>query len=89
MGEGRLGELADRGEIPTTLAEVTDVLRLLGNVGAHAAEESIKPWQVNAIDEFFRAVVEYVYVAPSKLKEFRESLSIFKTKKAAEDEGNA
>lgn len=70
----RLKDLADRGEIPPTLAEVTDVLRTLGNIGAHAANESIKPWQVESIDEFFRAVVEYVYVAPSKLKEFRKTI---------------
>ena len=75
-----LKELADRREIPATLAEFTDVLRLLGNVGAHAASESVKPWQVYALDEFFRAVVEYVYVAPSKLKEFKESLKKLETK---------
>ena len=76
----RLQELADRGEIPPTLAEATDVLRYLGNIGAHAAEESVMPWQVHTMDEFFRAVVEYVYVAPSKLKDFRDSLSKFKSK---------
>jgi hypothetical protein len=80
--QGMLKELADRGEIPSTLAEVTDVLRLLGNVGAHAASESVKPWQVYAMDEFFRAVVEYVYVAPSKLKEFKDSLKALKSKEA-------
>lgn len=56
------------------------MLRFLGNVGAHAVEESVMPWQVYAIDEFFRAVVEYVYVAPSKLKDFKDSLAKFKSK---------
>jgi len=40
-----LKELAKKGEIPPTLAEVTDVLRFIGNLGAHAAEDSVKPWQ--------------------------------------------
>jgi len=70
----RLKELCDRGEIPPILAEVTDVLRLLGNIGAHASDQSVTPSQADALDEFFRVVVEYVYVAPSKLKELRESL---------------
>jgi Domain of unknown function (DUF4145) len=81
----QLKELADKGEIPTKLAELSDVLRLVGNIGAHAAEEEVKAWQVYAIDEFFRAVVEYVYVAPGKLEEYRESLELFekgKSKKA-------
>ena len=71
----RLADLVSRGELPATFAEATDVLRILGNVGAHASDESVKPSQVSALDEFFRAVVEYVYVAPSKLKAFRDSLS--------------
>jgi hypothetical protein len=74
-----LGELSVKGEIPSTLIEATELLRLLGNIGAHASEESVQPWQVRTIDEFFRAIVEYVYVAPDKIKKFRESLSAFKS----------
>jgi hypothetical protein len=81
----RLKELAHRGEIPPILADVSDTLRILGNIGAHASETNIQPWQVHSIDEFFRAIVEYVYVAPSKLAEFRKTLrsSGDKTKKKA------
>ena len=38
-----LKELSDKGEIPSVLAEMTDVLRMLGNIGSHAAEESVEP----------------------------------------------
>ena len=82
----RLQELASRGEIPSILAEMTDVLRLLGNIGAHATDQSVKPGHVQAIDDFFRAVVEYVYVAPSKLKEFRDRLEHFGTKSDSSDD---
>ena len=75
-----LNDLSSKGEIPSTLMEATDLLRLLGNIGAHATEDTVQPWQVRTIDEFFRTVVEYVYVAPSKIKEFRESMSKFKSK---------
>jgi len=77
----RLQDLVSRGEIPPVLAEMTDVLRLLGNIGAHAAYQSIKPIHVLAIDDFFRVIIEYVYVAPSKLKEFRDWYEGFATKK--------
>lgn len=70
----RLKDLAAHGEIPTLLAEMTDVLRLLGNVGVHATDQSVQASQVFAIDEFFRSVIEYVYVAPSKLSDFRKRL---------------
>lgn len=79
-----LKELSDKGEMPPVLSEVSDVLRLLGNVGAHGIGESVHPLQVSAIDEFFRAIVEYVYIAPSKLKEFKVQLETFqKTKEGA------
>jgi hypothetical protein len=70
----RLQKLAATGEIPAVLAEMTDLLRLLGNVGAHASSQPVRPGHVRAIDEFFRAIVEYVYIAPGKVREFRERL---------------
>ena len=77
--QNMLNELSTKGEIPSTLIDATDLLRLLGNIGAHASEDSVKPWQVRTLDEFFRAIVEYVYIAPSKIKEFREGLKKFKS----------
>lgn len=74
----RLKDLSTRGDIPPVLAEMTDVLRLLGNIGAHAAEQTVKPGHVRVIDEFLRALVEYVYVAPSKIRQFRETLAQIK-----------
>lgn len=70
--------LADKGEIPPVLARITDVLRLLGNVGAHWTGQHVHPLQTNALDDFFRAIVEYIYVAPSKLKDFQDGLEQFK-----------
>ena len=70
----RLEQLADKGELPPNLVEVAGVIRLLGNIGAHAAERQVHPLHVQALDDFFRAVVEYVYVAPSKLRVFRETM---------------
>jgi hypothetical protein len=69
-----LGELSSRGEIPPTLADMTDILRMLGNIGSHAAEESVEPEYVEPIDDFFRAVVEYVYVAPYRVNEVQAQL---------------
>lgn len=73
-----LKKLAEKGEIPKVLAEVTDVLRLLGNVGAHWTEQRIHPSQTPALDDFFKTIVEYIYVAPSKLQEFKDQLEKFK-----------
>jgi len=77
----RLQDLADKGDIPPMLAEASDALRLLGNIGAHGVGESVHPLLANAVEEFFRAIVEYVYVAPSKLQDFKDQMSRYTKKK--------
>lgn len=70
----QLRDLRDKGEIPPVLTEMTDILRMLGNMGSHADVEGVDPVYVDAIDEFFRAVVEYVYVAPHRVNEVRTQM---------------
>jgi hypothetical protein len=82
----RLASLVTRGEIPPLLGEMTDTLRLLGNVAAHAGQEDVSPGDVPTIDGFFRAVIEYVYIAPNSLKAFRERLE--KRRAAPADEND-
>ena len=73
-----LQELSSRGEIPPTLAEMTDVLRQLGNIGSHVGDEDIDSKYVRVIDDFFRAIVEYVYIAPYKVREFKARLEFIR-----------
>ena len=66
----QLANLAQKGEIPPTLAEMSDFLRVVGNLGAHTGEVAIG--FVQALDDFLGSVLEYVYVAPDRLRRFRE-----------------
>jgi hypothetical protein len=75
-----LTELSERGEIPTTLSEAGDILRLIGNLGAHADEIDVHPLQVMAIDDFFKSIIEYVYVLPNKIQNFKDMLQKYKGK---------
>jgi hypothetical protein len=68
----RLEALAKKGEIPPVLSEITTVLRTLGNSGAHNTKQKVTVPMTWAMDEFFRALVEYVYVAPFRLQEFKK-----------------
>jgi len=81
----RLEELSSKGEMPPVLSEASDALRLLGNIGAHGINDSVHPLQASAMDEFFRAIVEYVYVAPSRLAEFKERIHKYKQAKETGD----
>lgn len=74
----KLESLASRGEIPPALAELTAALRTVGNTAAHEPMQNITAPMTWAIDDLFRAVIEYVYVAPAKLSEFNKSLQSLK-----------
>lgn len=68
--------LAERGEIPNTLSEMSDVLRKLGNIGSHASNEEISSEYVDVIDDFLSVIIEYVYIAPHKVSEFKKTLDL-------------
>lgn len=79
--EQKLADLAETGVIPATLDDMSSVVRLLGNRAAHANLEDLREEDVRVLDDFFRMLVEYVYVAPSKLKEFEAALKEAKARK--------
>lgn len=85
IDQGELGDkldtdlknLSSAGILPPIIAEIAKELKLIGNAGAH-----IKPRQqrdiageVEAIDDFFRIVLNYVYELPEKLRSYQERLA--------------
>lgn len=76
----RVADLVQKGIVPQVFGEAADLLRAVGNIGAHAGTAGVHPWLVSAVDELFRAVVEYVYVAPKKVEDFRQRLDDYRRK---------
>ncbi len=71
----RLKTLENRGLLPGTLVAMTAIVKLLGDIGSHADDDvEVDPEWVDVIDDFFRAVVEYVYVGPWKVAEAQRAL---------------
>lgn len=71
---GKIKKLGDSGFIPQKLIDVADLIRLVGNDGAHSAESETTDYEINLIDEFYLAIIEYLYVAPEKVKSLKEKL---------------
>jgi len=59
----------------TLLADMTDVLRMLGIIGARLTEQSVTSERARAMDEFLRTVVGYVCVAPNQIQKLRDDLA--------------
>lgn len=68
----KLKALVANKTFPGHFAEMTDLMRKVGNLGAHAGDDEVDFWDAELLDEFFRFVVEYVYVTPSRIKRLRQ-----------------
>ncbi len=77
----KLNYLAAHGEIPKTLSDASTLIRLVGNSGAHVTDVDVTIFHVWAIDDFIKAIIEYLYVAPAKIAAFHKRFESFsKTK---------
>ncbi len=70
----KLKDLGKKEIIPQTLSKMSHVIRILGNIGAHADNTEIGKDEARIIDDFFIAVLEYVYIAPEKIKKVEKYL---------------
>jgi hypothetical protein len=78
----KLADLAQKGEIPNKLVGVAKGLRQLGNVGAHATLGELTPEEIPVLDDLCRAILEYVYSAPSLAQCAEERLKRLQASKA-------
>lgn len=72
----KLQDLTTKGVLPGYFAQITGLLRRVGNMGAHAGEAELSLWDAELIDDFFRSVIEYVYIAPAKIRRMEVRLKV-------------
>lgn len=72
----KLEDLVTKGVFPGYFREITDLLRIVGNMGSHATEDDLDVWDAELIDDFFRSVIDYVYISPAKIKRMQERIKI-------------
>lgn len=61
-------------ELPPPLLEIADVLRFVGNVGAHN-DRKVSKAEVEVIDKCFRLLIEYFYEVPGKIRQLKQTLA--------------
>ena len=71
----KLEELHAKGEIPIALAQMTDLIRTLGNMASHDDDVRISGEYADAVDEFIRAVIDSVYVHPHKINDIKAKIA--------------
>lgn len=63
----RLNWLIANEELPQIFGEMGHINRILRNWGAHDAGFDVTKEDVEIVDEFLKAIIEYLYVAPAKV----------------------
>ena len=76
----KLSDLSVKGEIPKKLVNVANNLRNLRNIGAHPSLGELTEQEIPILDNLCRAILEYVYSAPSLVKQAQEILERIKGK---------
>lgn len=69
--ENRLNDLSKKGILPSTLAETGHILREIGNIGVHDVDGTMDFDDVRTMDDFFKFMVEYIYITPAKLDKIK------------------
>jgi hypothetical protein len=83
----KLVVLAEKGEIPNNLVGVAHELRKLRNVGVHEPLGGLSKDEIPILDDLSRAILEYLYIAPSLARKAVMHLKLLKDKKSKFENG--
>lgn len=72
--EKKLENLSTKGIIPSTLNQMSHIVRILGNEAAHGDDVIHTKSEVNDMLEFTEHIINYVYVLPYKLDKIKKRL---------------
>jgi len=78
--ERMLTYLADNNEIPKIILDLANDLRYFRNIGAHASPLQISLKDAEILMAICEVIIEYVYEAPSMLKETQERIESLRKK---------
>lgn len=67
--EKKIEDLARSNIIPTTIKDASNVVRQLGNKGAHGKGDNITKTQLDQLFSFIETIISYIYEIPGQLKQ--------------------
>ena len=71
----QISDLSNRNILPSSLKDASNLIRSLGNAGAHSDELSDKWMNLKDIESLVKYILEYVYVLPQKFNTITTSAS--------------
>ena len=71
----KLKDLTNKGLLPGTNEELVKIIREVGNLGSHDSGRDLDIWDVELLDEFFKTVVDFIYIIPMKMRRLNQRLN--------------
>lgn len=69
----QISDLSNRSILPSSLQDASNLIRSLGNAGAHSDDFSDKWMNLTDIESLVKYILEYVYVLPQKINDITTS----------------
>lgn len=73
--EKMINDLVRKEVIPTLFFDMSDLIRKIGNTGAHVDKVILDKFDLTLINDFLLAMIEFLYVAPLKIEKIRKRLN--------------
>jgi hypothetical protein len=70
----QLQQLVAQEVFPKYFATQCELLRKVGEMGTRIPDEALNIWDADLANELFRAILEYVYVAPAKFQRLQQRM---------------
>jgi len=70
----RILYLGNNGVLPKKITEMADLIRLLGNESVHESDIDINEFDLNILEDFFVAIVDYIYCINLKIERIKTKI---------------
>ncbi len=70
----KLLSLSKKELLPGAYKDISNIIRIVGNIGSHLTDRELDYWDVELLDEFFKIIIDYIYIIPTKLKRLEQRI---------------
>lgn len=69
----KISDLSAKKILPHPLTDASNLIRLLGNDGAHSVDSEVSRVNISNVEALVRHIIEYVYILPEKIRDISNS----------------
>ncbi len=68
--------ISEKGILPITLKSASNIIRKLGNIGAHESQIDINSSEIECVIELVEYIIQYIYVLPKEIEKIDKKFNL-------------